>query len=217
MYHENCLVIFSIIVFCFVGCKQKTPATNTIILDSSQGTNKVIKKDSSSNALVFHKVLNLQNISYQLSAIGNGSIQKLVIVPIGFTSIMDTITMTSDPVVGAEIEDLDHDGYPELLIYTQSAGSGSYGHVLGFSPNKGKSISPIYFPELGPNSTEAKGYKGHDEFSIVESSLARRFPCFESTDTNAKSTGKLRQLQYKLKNGEASKKFVLVGSVEFAK
>jgi len=50
---------------------------------------------------------------------------------------------------------------------------------------------------------------------VIESSLARRFPIYKTNDTNAKPTGKIRQIQYKLKNGEASKQFVLVGSMEF--
>jgi hypothetical protein len=44
---------------------------------------------------------------------------------------------------------------------------------------------------------------GHDEFSIVEGTLARRFPIYKAGDTNAKATGGLRQVNYKLKPGEA--------------
>ncbi len=163
----------------------------------------------------FSKLLSLQGITYKITSIGNGSLQQLVIIPSGLSLINDTIQQETDPVMGAEIEDLDHDGFPELLIYTQSAGSGSYGHVIGYSPNKGKSISQINFPELAKGAKESIGYMGHDSFSIVESSLSRRFPVYETNDSNAKPAGKIRQLQYKLKNGEASKQFVLVGSMEF--
>jgi hypothetical protein len=78
--------------------------------------------------------------------------------------------------------------------------------VIGYSPNKGKSLSQIYFPELDKNSAALKGYMGHDEFAIVENSLVRRFKIY---DSNAKPTAKIRQLEYKLKPGEATKKFVL--------
>ena len=44
---------------------------------------------------------------------------------------------------------------------------------------------------------------GHDEFSIVESSLVRRFPIYLKGDTNASPSGGTRQLQYKLLAGEA--------------
>ena len=61
---------------------------------------------------------------------------------------------------------LNIDGFPEILIYTVSAGSGSYGNVIGYSVNNGKSISQIYFPELAENKEASSGYMGHDEFAI---------------------------------------------------
>jgi hypothetical protein len=61
-----------------------------------------------------------------------------------------------------------------------------------------------------------KGYMGHDEFAIVESSLARRFKIYQGSDSNAKPTGKIRQLEYQLKPGEASKKFVLMKQTDIA-
>lgn len=206
-------LIVSALFICACSCDSTSEPQKVAIkeVDSVISINKPIK-DSSSQ---FSKSLSLQGITYQIKAIGNGSLQQLTIIPSGLTLINDTIIQESEPIVNAEIEDLDRDGYPELLIYTQSAGSGSYGHVIGYSPNKGKSLSQIYFPELAKGSKENMGYMGHDTFSIVESSLSRRFPCYETNDVNAKPTGKIRQLQYKLKNGEASKQFVLVGSMEF--
>ncbi|MDC1198155.1 hypothetical protein N8035_04825 [Algibacter sp.] len=112
-------------------------------------------------------------------------------------------------VVNAEIEDLNSDGSPEILIYTRSLGSGSYGNVIGYSVNNGKSISQIYFPELSDNKEANIGYMGHDEFAIIETSLARRFPIYKNGDTNNNPTGGMRQIQYKLKDGEASRLFVI--------
>ena len=49
----------------------------------------------------------------------------------------------------------------------------------------------------------SKGYMGHDQFAVGEGSLLRRFPIYKAGDANAKPSGKTRQLQYKLKAGEA--------------
>ena len=49
-----------------------------------------------------------------------------------------------------------------------------------------------------------KGYRGHDEFMMVENSVAQRFPIYKDTDSDDKPTGGWRQLQYKLTQGEAS-------------
>ena len=95
------------------------------------------------------------------------------------------------------------------MIYTISAGSGSYGNVIGYSVNNGKSISQIYFPEISENKEASSGYMGHDEFAIIETRLARRFPVYKDGDTNNNPTGGTRQIEYKLKNGEASRLFVI--------
>jgi hypothetical protein len=192
----------------FISCNnEQNSAGNSkeeTISNDSLSRTQIPQTDS--NTIVFSKKLALQNITYDIKSIGKGSIQKLTIVPAGLKLYNDSINLEVDPIMGAEIEDLDSDGFPELLIYTQSAGSGSYGNVIGYSPNKGKSLSQIYFPELDINLAAFKGYLGQDEFAIVENSLVRRFKIY---DSNAKPTGKLRQLEYKLKPGEASKKFVL--------
>ena len=177
---------------------------------------KLITGNADSSVISFEKKLSLQGISYNLVVKGKGSIQQLSIITTGLSGGVDTTNLEIDPAINAEIEDLDHDGFPELLVYTQSAGSGSYGKVVGFSPNKGKSLSQIYFPELDMANPAAKGYQGHDEFTIVESNLLRRFKTYESNDVNAKPTGKMRQITYSLKNGEASKKFVMNKMVEIS-
>jgi hypothetical protein len=47
---------------------------------------------------------------------------------------------------------------------------------------------------------------GHDEFSLVENTLGQRFPIYKEGDTNAEPTGGLRQVSYKLVEGEAMRK-----------
>jgi hypothetical protein len=51
-------------------------------------------------------------------------------------------------VVGAEVADLNGNGLPEIYVYVQSAGSGSYGEVVGYAVIKGSELSPITLPEL---------------------------------------------------------------------
>jgi hypothetical protein len=44
---------------------------------------------------------------------------------------------------------------------------------------------------------------GHDAFSVGEGAFLRRFPIYRDGDTNTNPTGGMRQLQYKLVQGEA--------------
>jgi hypothetical protein len=65
------------------------------------------------------------------------------------------------------------------------------------------------------DKTASNGYMGHDEFAVVENILARRFPIYRDSDANAKPTGGMRQLQYKLIPGEAGWTLKLDRLVEF--
>ena len=152
----------------------------------------------------FDSKLQLQGISFRVTSSNESSINKLRIVPAGLQIDNSPIEREIDgTVTGAEVADLNVDGSPEIYVYIRSAGSGSYGSLVAFSANKCKSLSQINLPELAPGSSAAKGYMGHDEFAVVENILARRFPIYKDGDTNAKATGGMRQLQYKLHPGEA--------------
>ncbi len=204
------IVFISILlVLTVIACKNKEGKSNTEksgIAETSNAEHSMHEEQD----IVFQKTLSLQNISFDIKTSGEGSIRRLSIQPKGLEINNRKIVQEVDgQVVDAEIEDLNSDGFPEILIYTVSAGSGSYGHVIGYSVNNGKSISQIYFPELSENKEAGIGYMGHDEFAIVETSLVRRFPIYKDGDTNNKPTGGTRQIQYKLKDGEASRLFVI--------
>ena len=196
-------------VITIIACKNEQGESNT---EKSETEKTLIVEDSiqEEQKIVFQKTLTLQNISFDIKTSGEGSISQLSIQPKGLEIDNQNIVLEIDgQVINAEIEDLNSDGFPEILIYTMSAGSGSYGNVIGYSVNNGKSISQIYFPEISENKEASIGYMGHDEFAIIETSLARRFPVYKDGDTNNNPTGGTRQIQYKLKDGEASRLFVI--------
>jgi len=169
------------------------------------------------DSTVFVKYLSLQNISFEIRSTGEGSIQHLTIQPSGLKRVNEKISLeVVGTIVNAEIEDLNSDGFPEVLIYTVSAGSGSYGNVIGYSVNNGKSISQIHFPNIADNAKANNGYMGHDEFTIIETHLAQRFQTYKLNDTNSSPTGNMRQILYKLTDGEASRQFVVDKIIEFS-
>ena len=150
----------------------------------------------------FHKTLNLQGISFQVHSSGEGSQQQLTITTSGAKPALKPIRQTvNGQVVGAEVADLNGNGLPEIYVFVQGAGSGSYGELVAYAAIKGSELSPIYLQEL--SGAPAQGYQGHDQFRVVESCLVRRFPIYKPGDSNAKATGGLRQICYKLKAGEA--------------
>jgi hypothetical protein len=156
----------------------------------------------------FLKTLNLQGIGFEISTMKEDGFNFLTVKPFGLEISNDPERTEIDGrVTGAEIEDLNSDGSPELLVYTQSTGSGSYGDVIGYSVNNKKSMSQVYFPPVADNDAINTGYMGHDEFAIVETYLVQRFPVYRENDVNANPTGGMRQISYKLVDGEALRRF----------
>jgi hypothetical protein len=159
---------------------------------------------------LFTSVLMLQNIGFNISSLQEATGEKLTILPFGLTVDDRAVThQIQGTVVNAEVEDLNSDGFPEVLIYTQAPDG--KGDVIGYSVNNGKSMSQISFPEISHNPEISSGYQGKDEFSIVETTLARRFPIF----LDGKETGRIRQVEYKLKDGETSRVFTVSNFTEY--
>jgi hypothetical protein len=162
--------------------------------------------------VLFRKALNYNQFNFFIEVYG----KKLTIQPVGL-SVDNSIFehQIEGTVVNTEVGDLNIDGFPELMIYTQSVGSGSYGSIIGYSVNNGKSMSMIHFPNVAENPEANEGYMGHDEFAIVESTLVQRFPIYKPGDSNVKPTGGMRQIQYKLIEGENLRKLVVDKIVEY--
>ena len=156
------------------------------------------------NAGSFDQTLSMQGVTFHVSCSNQGSINALRIEPKGLKKDARVILKEIEgTVTGAEVGDLNLDGSPEVYVYVTSAGSGSYRSLVAYAANRKKSLTEIYLPSLQDDPKASKGYMGHDEFAVIESSLARRFPIYEDGDTNSKPNGGIRQIQYKLKTGEA--------------
>lgn len=159
---------------------------------------------AAASAQPFDQTLSLQGVTFHVACANDSSRPRLTITPSGLA--IDDSPMTKEVdgrVVLAEVADLNVDGSPEIYAYVQSAGSGSYGSLVAYAANRRKSLSEIHLPAITDDPAAAKGYRGHDEFRVVESTLVRRFPVYRDGDTNAKPTGGTRQIQYKLAAGEA--------------
>ena len=131
------------------------------------------------------------------------SLSNIEIRTAGFEHNFHEVYKDRDPVSDVLMADLDGNGFDEIYIITRSAGSGSYGTVLGFASNRDKSMSMISFPETQTGDENFEGYAGHDTFRIEGRKLVRTFPIYRKDDRNGNPTGGRRKIVYGLVPGEA--------------
>ncbi|WP_083191589.1 MliC family protein [Formosa haliotis] len=136
---------------------------------------------------------------------------EVSVTPIGLTDVSDPQTYPiHGEITNVEMDDLNNDSFPEVIIYTKT-GSNAKGEAIGISVNNGKSMSQFNIPNVSDNAEASKGYNGHDEFAMVEGTFVQRFPIYE----NNAPTGKTRQIQYKLEDGENMRQLVVDKIVEY--
>jgi hypothetical protein len=164
----------------------------------------------------FNQRLELQGIAFRVSSPNAATGNSVTVTTTGLEIDNSPWESSADgDVVGAEVGDLDANGSPEIYVYVTSRDPGARGSVVGYAANNRKSLSAINLPPLSDNPAAAAGYRGHDEFAILELSLARRFPLYSGDGDADSPTGKMRQLLYKLSAGEAGWRLELVNSTEF--
>jgi hypothetical protein len=147
----------------------------------------------------FDKKEELQGITFQVFSPNTRSGNRLTVTPSGLEADNTPLELDVTGIVTrSEVADINADGSPELYVY---GFDGSSQTVLAWSANKKKSLSDITLPDL--DAAQSKGYRGGDEFAVVEGILGRRFPIYPDDQPDSKPTGKLRQIQYKLRPGEA--------------
>jgi hypothetical protein len=164
----------------------------------------------------FDETLSLQGIAFHVTSANAAHGNVVKIAPAGLAIDNSPIKQEIDGVVtGAEVADINADGSPEIYVYVTAPGAGKRMSLVAYSANKKKSLSQIYLPALEDDAKNAKGYRGQDEFAVVEGIIARRFPLFPEDRSKMEPTGKMRQIQYKLVAGEASWMLRIDQVVEF--
>jgi hypothetical protein len=141
------------------------------------------------------------------------------ISPIGFqNSARDVSFEVKGRILKAEVDDLNNDVFPDLVLYIYEPGDKGKGNVVGISSINNETFAPIGFPDIVNDPKLRIGYAGFDSFLLMEGTLMRRFPVYTTDSSDIKPTGMMRQIQYKvLKDEKEGLKFKPVRSYEYAK
>jgi hypothetical protein len=143
----------------------------------------------------------------------------ITITPVGFAnSARDVSFEVKGKIKSAEIDDLNNDLFPDLVLYVYPPGEKEKGTVIGVASEKNESFTGIMFPDIVDDPKLRTGYQGYDQFMLMEGTLMRKFPVYTVDSVGAKPTGMYRQVQYRVVPGErGSLKFKVARSYEFAK
>jgi hypothetical protein len=124
---------------------------------------------------------------------------ELEVRPVGFENEAREMNfMLRGRVAKAEIDDLNGDGYPDLVLYVYMDSSATFGTVYAFVSKANKSFSGCVMPDPMMDGKINEGYKGHDQFSLMEGYLLDKFPIYKTGDDKDKPSGGTRVVLYQL-------------------
>ena len=145
----------------------------------------------------------MSGVRFDVSSANDSSLSTLHLAVSGSRGAASDARQVDGVVVGAAVADLDGNRAPEIYVFVQSAGSGSYGSMIGYEVEQPSALGTITMPPIADDPRTAQGYLGHDEFRVVRNTLERRFPLYRAGDSNAAPTGGRRSVYYGLTRGDA--------------
>jgi hypothetical protein len=178
-----------------------TPGTPTAMPSEAQGVDTVTS---------YRRDLTQGTTQYRVRTNGEGSMRMLTVAVRQNGRELATLRDTLDGEVqqAALLPAATASAQSSLLVFVQSAGSGSYGQLYGYVPNDQTLQRLPDLPELaGPAS---QGYQGHDTFQVLSQEIVRTFPIYAPADANCCPTGGQRTIRYTLADRTAGWKQIKV-------
>jgi hypothetical protein len=165
----------------------------------------------------YDSTMKIGKAGYRISCTNRSPDKNVLnIRPIGFKSESREASIELKArVLSAEIDDLNMDGFPDIIIFIEDAAGKK--SIFPICSKDNESIAPILFPDLLNDMELSKGYRGKDEYKLVEGVLFRKFPIYPTDTTIKEPTNKIRQLMYRVVQGERdSWKFKMFKQFDFS-
>lgn len=136
---------------------------------------------------------------------------QMSIRPLGFESPANE--SMNFPVRGrisaVAVDDFNNDGLADLILFIYSDSNAIHGTALALVSDGTKSILPCALPDPTMDGKINSGYKGHDQFTLMEGTLLLKFPIFKPEDKET-PTGGNRVIQYTVgRNETGGYKFII--------
>jgi hypothetical protein len=166
----------------------------------------------------YDSTMKIGKVGYKVFCVNKNPDKNTVTIgPVGFEKDAHEVSIEiKGRVTRSEVDDLNRDGFPDLVVYVYDAKN--IGTVVAISSEKNESFAPIYFPDITDDQKLRIGYKGQDEFRLMEGFLVRRFPVFDVSDTaNVRPSGVVRQIMYNVVPSDRYQKFKVTRSYDLGK
>ena len=158
-------------------------------------------------------VLKIGKVGYHVRCTNkNADKNELTIKPLGFDNSAHELDFyIKGKISRLDIDDLNNDSYPDLIIYLYTGIDGVFGTVYAFMSSENKSIMAVALPDAMLDGKIKDGYRGHDQFSLLEGLLMQEFPIYKPDDEKDKPTGGKRFVQYQVvSTGDGGFKFKII-------
>lgn len=176
--------------------------------------------DIDAQARRFDSTMKIGKAGYRVTTNNRSQDKNVVnISPIGFdNSVRDFSFDVKGRIRRAEVDDVNRDNFPDLVLYVYHDDTLNKGNVICISSESNTSLKPIVFPDIADDPKLREGYRGSDEFMLMEGMLTRRFPLFSTDSTGAQPTGKIRQVMYRIVPGDKGMmKFQVMRTYDYVK
>jgi hypothetical protein len=134
--------------------------------------------------------------------------------PIGFESpANETMNIPVRGRVSAVfVDDLNNDGIADLIMFIYNDSAARHGTVLALLSSDGnKSLLPCTLQDPAMDGKINNGYKGGDQFSMMEGTLLDKFPLYKAGDKDSIPTGGNRVVLYTVgRNEQGGYKFSML-------
>jgi len=169
----------------------------------------------------YDSTMKIGKVGYKVNCSNRSADKNTInISPVGFdNSVRDFSFEIKGRIRRAEVDDVNRDNFPDLVLYVYSGDTLNKGTVICISSEGNNNVLPIVFPDIVDDPKLRDGYKGNDEFLLMEGVLTRRFPLYATDSTGiAKPTGKTRQVMYRVVPGDkGGQKFVVMRTYDYVK
>ena len=171
-------------------------ASEEAVADDAENAAVQTEPETPVDAISYQEILEGGGMQFSVSTTGLGSMRNLTVVAERDEQQPTRIDENIEgAVTDAVVADMNNNKKPELLVFVNSGGTGSYGNVYGYEFER-EYWGQLKMPEL--SAELQKDYMGHDTFEVINNRLVRTFPIYLDTDPNCCPTGGKHTIIYGL-------------------